>query len=74
MVHINSQHNKRLEGTCSPPIVVRFAHFTTIDSALLSPVMRALARRAKRGASGRVKVLVGQCGNVREAHTKQAFW
>jgi len=36
--------NKRMYGK---PMVVRFAHVTTIGFAPLSPVMRALAR--KRG-------------------------
>lgn len=30
------------EANYAPPIVVRFAHFTTIGSAPLSPVMQAL--------------------------------
>jgi len=33
------------EANYAPPIVVRFAHFTTIGSAPLSPVMQALAAR-----------------------------
>jgi len=37
------------EANYAPPIVVRYAHFTTIGSAPLSPVMQALCAQQDIG-------------------------